>query len=404
MKPNMNKSLYLFAHGEYQRFFIVRVSDSERLSYSHKFFDSMKKILPAILIALAAVSCKEAIPQFEQTVRAPLGDIRALYIGLGHNMWCDWPTPMMGATPEEGVQLIPEKRRPDLELRCRDEYWKEVTDYAASRGLNMLVVDLGEGLFYPSHPELAIEGTWSVEKMQSEIRRLNALGFEVVPKLNFSNTHNGWMKGYRHMVSSPEYYKMCSDVIADAYEIFGHPRFFHIAYDEENQRIQRHSYYRCERREEFWWNDFLYIISCVESHDGCRPWVWSDYGWYHEDYAERCPKSVVQQNWFYDEELGGFDIEKNETSDKNILKLFFSLKEKGFDQVPCSTIWRSAKHVENDLSADYLMKGLVQMCRKDINDEHLWGFMMAPWSNCATERGRDNQKHGIDVFVEALER
>ena len=152
----------------------------------------MKRLVYLAALSLAIISCKKQ-ESFSQSFQAPIGDIRALYIQIGNNMWCDWPTQPMGSDLQEAVTLLPEKKRPDLSLVTVDSLWRKVTDHAAENGINMLVVDLGEGLQYPSHPELAIEGSWSVEKMRSEIKRLNDLGMEVIPKLNFSNTHYGWM-------------------------------------------------------------------------------------------------------------------------------------------------------------------------------------------------------------------
>lgn len=353
----------------------------------------------AALIMLALGSCKNK-DSFSQSFQAPIGDIRALYIRLGNNMWCDWPTQVMGSDLEKAVTLLPERKRPNIKLITVDSLWRKVTDHAAESGINMLVVDLGEGLRYPSHPELAVEGSWSVEKMRAEISRLNALGIEVIPKLNFSTTHNGWMKDYRHMVSSAPYYQMCSDVIADAMEIFGHPRFFHIGYDEEEIGHQNTFSYRMQRVDESWWLDFLYIIGEVEKN-GARPWVWSDYGWHHPEYYERCPKSVIQQNWYYDEAYGGFDPEMNKTQDYERLIAFWDLDKAGFDQVPCGTNWVGFKRKELNIDADDVIGKLVRTCRKVISKEHLYGFMMAPWSAC-TEEGTDFQLHAIDLFKEAL--
>ena len=362
----------------------------------------MKRIFFLAAALLALVSCKKQ-DTFSQSFQAPIGDIRALYIQLGHNMWCDWPTQVMGGDLEEAVKLLPERKRPHLDLSTMtvDSLWRKVTDCAALNGINMLVVDLGEGLQYPSHPELSVEGSWSVEKMREEIARLNAMGMEVIPKLNFSCTHNGWMKDFRHMVSSEPYYRMCSDVIADAMEIFGNPRFFHIGFDEETLGHQSLFTYQLLRSGESWWRDFLFIIGEVESH-GARPWVWSDYGWNHPDYFERCPKSVVQQNWYYDEAYGGFDPETNKTPDHDRLITFWKLDEAGFDQVPCGTNWVGYKRRELGVGADDVIGKLVSTCRKVISKEHLYGFMMAPWSACNPE-GTDFQLHGIELFREALE-
>ena len=138
--------------------------------------------------AVAAAGCATKQPLARYV--AP-GEIKALLLHLGHNMWCDWfpediDLEIVKAEVGEGRNPFP-----DTELRSKEELWRQATDYAAKKGVNMIVIDVGEALIYPSHPELAIKGSWSPEKMRDEIRRLNALGLEVIPKLNFSTTHNG---------------------------------------------------------------------------------------------------------------------------------------------------------------------------------------------------------------------
>ena len=337
-----------------------------------------------------------------QTATAELGDIRAILLHLGRNMWCDYPTELMGAPAPESIESI--NRKPKLKLVWTDERWREVTDHAAKAGINMLVIDLGEGLFYPSHPELAIEGTWSIEKMRAEIKRLNEQGIEVIPKLNFSTTHNGWMGDYSHMVSSKPYYRMCEDVIRDVVEIFGHPRFFHIGLDEERAAFQDEGNYQyiCARKGEYWWQDFLHIVREVEKH-GARAWMWSDFGWNSEEFYERCPKSVIQQNWFYDESYGGFDPETNTTSDARIVKAYLKLEEAGFDQVPCGSNWAGWKRRQLGIGADDVIGKLVQFGRERISKEHLLGFMMATWETAIDEE-ESYQKvlKGIDLLAEAM--
>ncbi|MBP3774766.1 MAG: hypothetical protein ILA34_05405 [Bacteroidaceae bacterium] len=351
--------------------------------------------------ACAAKGKKGIAKTQPQTFAAQLGDIRALFLQLGNNMWCDYPAESMGRTAREGIQYLAKK--PDLKLVCRDEVWRAATDRMAELGLNMVVVDLGEGLFYPSHPELAIEGTWSIEKMRAEIKRLNQMGIEVVPKLNFSTTHNGWMGDYTHMVSSKPYYRMCEEVISDVIEIFGHPRFFHIGYDEESASFQeRHGYqYICARKDEFWWKDFLHIIGTLEKHNA-RPWMWSDYGWHHEDFYDRCPKSVVQQNWFYDSQNGGFDMNTNKTSDLVRLQHFVKLDKAGFDQVPCGTNWVGGVRKKLNMNADDVMGKLVTFIREHVSQERLMGFMLAPW--CPTDTPENGKKilDGISQLAEAV--
>ena len=240
--------------------------------------------------------------------------------------------------------------------------------------------------------------------MREEIAYMNSLGIEAIPKLNFSTTHNGWMCDYTHMVSSQPYYRMCEEVISDVMEIFGHPRFFHIGMDEERANFLEgeQSHYICVRKGDVWWEDFLHIVRTVESH-GARVWMWSDYCWWNEDFYERCPKSVIQQNWFYDEKYGGFDIETNTTSNVRILKAYVKLDEAGFDQVPCGTNWVGETRRQLGVGADDVIGKLVQMCRKTVSKERLKGFMMAPWM-LAMDDEETYQKvlRGIDLMEEAM--
>ena len=336
-----------------------------------------------------------------QTFTAELGDIRSVLLHLGHNMWCDYPSVKMGATLEEGAESLDKK--PDFRLVCPDDAWRAAADRAASRGVNMIVIDLGEGLFYPSHPELAVEGTWSIEKMRKEIGRLNGLGIEVIPKLNFSTTHNGWMGDYTHMVSSKPYYRMCEEVIADVMEIFGNPRFFHIGCDEERATFQENNGYQyiCARMGDYWWADLYHLVDTIERH-GARPWMWSDHMWYHDDFCDRCPKSVIQQNWYYDSRNGGFDLETNKTSDLIRLQSFIKLDQAGFDQVPCGSNWAGHERRKLGIGADDVIGKLVAFCREHLAGEHLLGFMMAPWDSMDAPERLEHTLHGIDLFAAAF--
>jgi len=346
---------------------------------------------------------KAKIPHLKsKNFEAEMGDIRAIFLQLGNNMWCDYPSVVMGKTPQEAAEKMVKK--PDFKLTCSDKLWNDSIDKMAELGINMVVIDLGEGLFLPSHPELAIEGTWSIDKMQAEIERINKLGIEVVPKLNFSTTHNGWMGDYTHMISSKPYYRMCEDVISDVIEIFNHPRFFHIGYDEENavSQINWNYQYICARKGEFWWKDFLHIVNTIEKH-GVRPWMWSDYGWEHDDFCDRCPKSVVQQNWFYDSQNGGFDLKTNKTKDFVRLEMFVKLDKAGFDQVPCGTNWVGSVRKKLNIGADDVMGKLVPFCRENISKEHLKGFMLAPWVPTEdTPNARHQIINGIKLLAEAV--
>lgn len=324
-------------------------------------------------------------------------ELRAILLHLGRNMWCDWAA---DGEPS-GLQG---KRAARTRLACRADFWRAATDHAAARGLNCVVVDLGEGVVFPSHPELAVEGSWTAEAMRDEVRRLRAAGLEAVPKLNFSTTHNGWLKGYRRRISTPEYYALCRDLVRDAAEIFERPRFFHIGYDEESAELQKACTFefRVARAGELWWNDFLRLVRDVEDA-GMRAWMWSDFGWSHREFATRCPKSVLQSNWYYDESLNGFDLDLSAAAgDGRRLGLFVELDRAGFEQVPCGSNWMSRLRKEKKASADGVMGGLVRFCRRHVSAARLKGFMMAPWDHLDTPEGRDFNLRGIDLLADAL--
>ncbi len=197
---------------------------------------------------------------------------------------------------------------------------------------------------------------------------------------------------------------MCEEGIRDVAEIFDTPRLFHIGYDEETAGHQAGSdrcLYVQVRKGEFWWHDFLHIVRTVEAN-GMRPWCWSDFGWDNREYFTRCPKSVLQCTWYYDESHGGFDPATNTTSDHKRLAEFWDLEKAGFDQTPCGTNWVGWKRREEGVGADDVIGKLVKMGREVIAPERLKGFMMAPWASCDTPEHVAFIRRGVDLFAEAL--
>lgn len=351
-------------------------------------------------------ACAGACAAMPSAVKAAGGrdEIKAVLLHLGMNMWCDYlPEDMDNAilaskTSGRGV--------PDTVLRNKDDLWRKATDRMAEKGLNMLVIDLGEGLVYPSHPELAIEGSWSPDKLKGEIARLKKLGIEAIPKMNFSTTHNGWLKHYHRMVSTAPYYRVCEDLIRDVGEIFSTPRFLHIGCDEEYaQHMMNDGYHRSitVRLGELWEHDFLHLVKTCEKN-GMRAWAWSDYSWNHPDFLRRCPKSVLMSNWYYDERLGGFEISDYKAKEhRERLQNFYDLEKAGFEQVPCATNWSGSARRAKKCGADDVIGKTVRLCRRDIPAARLKGFMMAPWKSCDTPENLAFNLKGIDLFADALE-
>ncbi|MCQ2392027.1 MAG: hypothetical protein MJ240_11445, partial [Kiritimatiellae bacterium] len=158
------------------------------------------------------------------------------------------------------------------------------------------------------------------------------------------------------------------------------------------------------RQGELWWHDMLYAVKCVEDL-GCRAWIWSDYGWHHPDFLTRCPKSVLLSDWYYDECLGGFDINNyvaKNNGHKERLQQFHDLEKAGFEQVPCGTNWIGGARRAKNIGADDVIGKLVKLGREVIAPERLKGFLMAPWAACDTPVNQEVNRRGIDLFADAL--
>ena len=289
-----------------------------------------------------------------------------------------------------------EKRCSNTDLKVDDSMWKSLTERAAQIGVNVFVIDLAEGMVFPSHPELAVRGSWEPERMRDEVARLKAMGMIAVPKLNFSSSHDQWLGKWRPYLSTPEYFQVCSELIDDVADVFDETPLFNIGYDEESyfiQNVNKFQYVRL-RRGELWWHDFLWFVHEVERR-GMRAWMWSDYCWHHPDFYERCPKSVLQSNWLYDKELVREKL-KSGTPDTwdpaAAFDAYGKLEEARFDQVPCGSTYLCRENFGN--TVDY--------CRKLIPPERLKGFLMAPWYYGTQESCREKIMTSLDVMSEII--
>ena len=276
---------------------------------------------------------------------------------FGVNLWKDAPLVRQDLTKVKASSL---ESYCVGNVRFSEESWHRLSAALAKAGCNQIVIDLAEFVQYPSHPELAVKGSWSVERFRAELDRLRGMGFEVIPKMNFSACHDTWLKDYHRMLSTPEYYRVCEDLIRDAVEIFDHPRFFHLGYDEEDATSQKKHLMAVFRQGELWWHDFLWFVKVTEKA-GSRPWIWSDYCWYHKDeFLKRMPRSVLQSNWHYNAEINATQIDTAR---------YMDLDKAGFDQIPAGS----------NFLCDTNFEGLVKFCDAHCSKERIKGYLMAPW-------------------------
>ena len=326
---------------------------------------------------------------------APANQIRGVLLHMGMNMWGEWLAP--------GEPKVEGKRYTRDEIYFSEDIWNRTIDHAKKRNFNMVVMDLGEFVKYPSHPELAVKGSWSPDRMRAEVRRLRNMGLEPIPKLNFSATHDQWLKHYHRMVSTDLYYRVCFDVIKDVCEIFETPRFMHIGFDEEQLEYQWESVHVTCRQHELWWHALYKFIDAVE-RQGVRPWMFSGYGWNHPDFVKKCPKSVLQCPGYYNEDVQGYVIEKMKPCYQPRLRMFIDLDKAGFDMVALPTNWVSKKlrasgRTENSDNS----KEIVKFCRANVSPEHLKGYVMASWMDCKNEWALRLNCAGIDQLADAID-
>ena len=250
-------------------------------------------------------------------------------------------------------------------VRFDETLWREFADRLKASGCNTLIVDLGEFVRFPSHPELAVKGSWEPARMNAEIRRLKAMGFDVIPKLNFSTCHDTWLKEYSWMVSTERYHQVCADVIRDACEICDRPSAFHLGLDEEDiVGFQSKQQIIIMRQGERWWKDVHRLIGNVEKQ-GARAWMWSDWAFHNDvdEFIRRIPKATMQCPWTY-------GLTDKYLYDEKKIRVMDRLGEAGLDIVPAGS---------NCFGCLGNFHALTEHAAQNIPPDHFKGMLMTTW-------------------------
>jgi hypothetical protein len=276
--------------------------------------------------------------------------IKGYLLHLSFNMWAD------REAPEWGLEHV--SARPYL--RVDMSLWNDVLVKMVTCGLNTVVIDLGDGIRYDSHPEIAVRGAWSPTQLRDELARIRDMGLEPIPKLNFSACHDVWLGPYARCVSTSTYHDVCRELIAEVCELFDRPALFHLGMDEETAEHQRHYEYVVIRQGDLWWHDLGMLVESVQDA-GVRPWIWSDYLWQHpDDFRTRMPRSVLQSNWYYGVDFGPHIPPA---------MAYLDLEAWGYDQIPTGSSW----------TADGNMGQTVAFGQRHIAPERLVGFLQTAW-------------------------
>lgn len=266
------------------------------------------------------------------------------------------------------------------QLQWSKTLWDELLEKMVAEGMNTVVIDLGDAIQYYSHPEIAVKGAWTTDKLHEELKKIRKIGLQPIPKLNFSTSHDAWLGPYSKMVSSEKYYQVCRDLIAEICYHFEKPDFFHLGMDEEDTSNQLTLDSISIRQNNQYWGDFYFLIGEVFKN-GSRPWVWQDYiRKYPEKFEKMMPKSVVQSNWYNG---NNFNPENNIS-----VKAYQMLESLGYEQVPGGSNFYEGTD-ENFLNN-------VKFCAKHVSDEKLLGFIQSSW-RFTTNENRDKIIHAIEL-------
>ena len=283
---------------------------------------------------------------------------------LSNHMWADETT-----KPGWYMKEAPYREEINTEL----ETWDAMIPFLAERKFNLVLVDVGDGIKYESHPEVSAPNAWDKDFLKKKLAEMRALGLEPIPKLNFSAGHDTWMKKYRRLISTPEYYNFCANVIREVCEVFGNPRFFHLGCDEESANMQTGNEMITVRGADLWWHDFYFLCNECEKH-GARPWIWSDYLWKNEAlFLKNMPKSVLQSNWYYQpfaDWTGTIYTHRTRP-----IECYELLDKHGYDQIPTGSTWSCKQNLYQTMAHG----------KEKLNSDLVLGYLTAPWHSTNRE-------------------
>lgn len=293
--------------------------------------------------------------------------IWCMYQQLGSHMW---PSAVKAPCAENG-HYCGESTPID------DASWERRMASCAKNGCNMMVVDIAEGMHFSTHPELALKGTRSQAWMNERVRRLRDMGITAIPSLNFSTAHDFWLGRYSRMISTPEYYRCCADLIGESFDVFERPPLFFLGMDEENPDNTSKCHLSVRRQGELLWHDIDFYAKTVQRL-GARPWMAADYEWWEPtEYCKHVSKDILQTNWYYGYD---FDFEKLTGVTRTYVKGYLDLDKAGFDQVPACSNYVGVAHKKAGRTVNVEnIPGTVAFARRVIDPKRLKGVMCMPW-------------------------
>lgn len=217
-----------------------------------------------------------------------MNKIYAYTIQLGNNMWYD-KEEIPPQHPYIAYSRLPYRSKFNKDIKT----FRLLVDHAKNEGFNTIVVHIGEGYQYKSHPEIALEGAWTEDEIRTEIAHIRELGMEPVPMLNFSAAHDIWLGKYERMVGTDTYKNVCLDLIDEVCKLFDSPKYFHIGMDEETYDLQKYLDFATVRNKVVMKRDIKDFFEVIRKN-GSIPWMFADfYKVSKEDFKEIVDKDVL---------------------------------------------------------------------------------------------------------------
>jgi hypothetical protein len=113
----------------------------------------------------------------------------------------------------------------------------KVVDVMADVGMNLLVIDIEDGVVFKNHPELRRRYSVPIAQLETLAEAARERGIDVVPKLNFSKSHrhlhDEWLRPHTHPANwlrgRNSHWRTARDVIAEAVRACKPRRFFHVS-------------------------------------------------------------------------------------------------------------------------------------------------------------------------------
>ena len=218
--------------------------------------------------------------------------------------------------------------------------WDETVAFLGEQGYDAVLIFVGDGVQYESHPEISLPGAWTKEKLKEKLSAIRALGMEPLPMLDFGAARDAWLGEAANSLSTASYLALAKDLIRELCELFEAPSLFHLGFGKEDNHSQRFKQLRRRRVKEAWFADVNALCQAVRD---CKatPWIWADHfleG--KKDFAENVERDVILSTQSY----GYIKRFPNGSYRDKVTQSAVELDELGYTQIPANSISESMSH------------------------------------------------------------